>query len=77
MHLRKTAIFGGLILAFVSIWVLTPRETAPLVIAFDETLIGDNMTAYLASREARFDDITGNVGKQIIWDRAREPQNPG
>ena len=76
MRLRKTAIFGGLILAFVSIWVLTPRETAPLVIAFDETLIGDNMTAYLATREARFDDITPNVAKQIIWARAPQQKTP-
>jgi pimeloyl-ACP methyl ester carboxylesterase len=76
MRLRKTAIFGGLILAFVSIWVLTPRETAPLAITFDETLIGDNMTAYLATREARFDDITPNVGKQIIWARAPQQKTP-
>ena len=76
MRLRKTAIFGGLILAFASIWVLTPRETAPLAITFDETLIGDNMTAYLASREARFDDITPNVGKQIIWARAPQQKTP-
>lgn len=76
MRLRKTAIFGGLILAFVSIWVLTPRETAPLAITFDETLIGDNMTAYLATREARFDDITPNVAKQIIWARAPQQKTP-
>ena len=76
MRLRKTAIFGGLILAFASIWVLTPRETAPLAITFDETLIGDNMTAYLATREARFDDITPNVGKQIIWARAPQQKTP-
>ena len=76
MRLRKTAIFGGLILAFASIWVLTPRETAPLAITFDETLIGDNMTAYLATREARFDDITSNVAKQIIWARAPQQKTP-
>lgn len=76
MRLRKTAIFGGLILAFASIWVLTPRETAPLAITFDETLIGDNMTAYLATREARFNDITPNVGKQIIWARAPQQKTP-
>ena len=76
MRLRKTAIFGGLILAFASIWVLTPRETAPLAITFDETLIGDNMSAYLATREARFDDITANVGKQIIWARAPQQKTP-
>ena len=76
MRLRKTAIVGGLILAFASIWTLTPREPALLNIAFDEAVLGDNITAYLATREARFDDITPNVAKQIIWADTPDQKTP-
>ncbi|MDB2391087.1 alpha/beta hydrolase [Alphaproteobacteria bacterium] len=76
MRLRKTAFFSIIILALAGFWLMAPREPASLDIAFDDALLGDNMTAYLAAREARFDDIIPNLAKQIIWADAPQQKTP-
>ena len=76
MRLRKTAIFAGLVLVCVSIWMLAPREPAELNIGFDDSALGDNLTAYLTAREARYDDIIPDVVKQIIWADAPHQKTP-
>ena len=65
-----------LILLCASVWTLAPREPASLDIAFDEAVLGDDIPAYLATREARFDKITPNVAKQIIWADAPQQKTP-
>jgi pimeloyl-ACP methyl ester carboxylesterase len=76
MRLRKTTIVAGLVLLCASVWTLAPREPASLDIAFDEAVLGDDIPAYLAIREARFDNITPNVAKQIIWAGAPQQKTP-
>lgn len=46
---------------------LGPRIPVTLDVAFDDTAIGDDVDAYLAAQEARFDDITEGVEKRVIW----------
>ena len=76
MRVRKTTIFVGLVLLCASIWTLAPREPASLDIAFDDAALGDNLTPYLAAREARFDDIIPDIAKQIIWAGASQQKTP-
>ena len=60
-----------LLLAGTAIWLFVPREPVDTEIEFQASVLGDDLDAYLATSEARFDDITEGVQKRIIW--AGEP----
>ena len=55
------------ILALLAIWYFGPYEPVKTDVRFDEDSIGEDVDAYLAAREARFDDITPGVQKRVIW----------
>ncbi len=57
------------ILAAIStyVWAEGPREEVDLTVAFDELVIGPDLDAWLAGREAVFGDITPGTEKVIVW----------
>lgn len=62
--LKSLALILGVI--FV-INVFGPREKVDWTISFSEAGIGDDVEAYLSSREAGFDDIIEGAQKEVIW----------
>ncbi|SHE43271.1 Esterase/lipase [Litoreibacter ascidiaceicola] len=62
---------GRFLLALIviggAIWMFVPREPVDTVISFDESALGDDLDAYLATSERAFDDITDGVEKRIVW----------
>lgn len=49
------------------IWLLVPREPVDLEISFSDSILGDDIDAYLAASESAFDDITEGVEKRVVW----------
>ncbi|MFN4170368.1 MAG: alpha/beta hydrolase [Pseudorhodobacter sp.] len=60
-----------LIVAGAAVWVFAPREPVDRDLAFDPAVIGEDPAAFLAAREAQFDDIVPGTEKRIVW--AGEP----
>ncbi|WP_281856146.1 alpha/beta hydrolase [Litoreibacter halocynthiae] len=62
---------GRFLLALVliggAIWLFVPREPVDTVISFDDSALGADLDAYLATSERAFDDITEGVEKRIVW----------
>ncbi len=48
-------------------WIFGPREPVDLTVRFDPASIGDDIDAWLAAEEAKFDDIRPNAAKEIVW----------
>ena len=71
--LRTFAIILGIV--FV-INLFGPRETVDWTIWFSETELGDDVDAYLADREALFDDIIEGAEKEVIWAGAPGVKTP-
>lgn len=57
----------GLALAVVALWLFGPREPVDLAHGFDPARIGADPAAWLAQREAVFDDIRPGAHKRVIW----------
>lgn len=57
----------GLSAAVAALFVLGPYEPVDLAVRFDDSSIGVDPDAYLARREAVFDDIESGARKRIIW----------
>ncbi|MEQ3709658.1 MAG: alpha/beta fold hydrolase [Tateyamaria sp.] len=53
------------LLAICALWVIGPYEDANL--RPDQMTVGPDLDAHFAQVEARFDDITPGVQKQVIW----------
>ena len=60
-------VLGGIYL----VNIFGPREPVDWTIYFSESEIGDDPDAYLAAREANFDDIMPGAEKEIIWAGAK------
>ena len=58
---------AGFAVLLLGIWLFGPREPVRLTTGYDKIVIGDDIDAYLATREGRFDDIIDGVEKQVIW----------
>ena len=62
---------GRLLLAVAvvcaGLWIFGPYEPVDLAPEFDTSAIGDDIDAYFAEREARFEDITPGVEKRVNW----------
>lgn len=62
---------------FAAIFFLGPRVATDTRLTFDPAEIGDDVDAWLAAREARFDDIREGQHKEIVWafpaSKARTP----
>ncbi len=57
--------------AIAALFAFGPREPVDLINRFDPATIGPDPDAYLAGREAAFDNITPGAEKRIVW--ARDP----
>jgi alpha-beta hydrolase superfamily lysophospholipase len=64
---RLLQALGVLVAALVLAALLWPREPVDLRVDFDPAVIGDDLDAWLAAEESRFDDITPGVEKRILW----------
>lgn len=64
MLLKSIGVIAVLLLA---LWQFGPREPVGLdpVVPFET--VPDDLDAWLAERESRFDDITPGVAKEIVW----------
>ncbi|MCR9122635.1 MAG: alpha/beta hydrolase [Phyllobacteriaceae bacterium] len=75
----KTVLYVliALIVILVGLWVFGPREPVNTALRFDPAVIGEDIEAYLAESEARFDDIVEDAEKQLVWafpaSRAKTP----
>ncbi len=56
-----------LVLAAGAVFAVGPRVAVDTNVVFDSAAIGDDVDAYLASSEAKFDDIREGLQKEIIW----------
>ena len=57
----------GVSAVVAALFVIGPYEPVDLNVQFDEAAIGSDPDAYLASREAVFDDLVDGAEKQIVW----------
>ena len=65
---RWAGIVCAVVGSFLALAILLgPREEAELDFFFDADQIGQDIDAYLATQESRFDDITPGVEKRVIW----------
>ncbi|MGX9354773.1 alpha/beta hydrolase [Roseobacteraceae bacterium S113] len=64
-------ILGAVALLIMGVALFGPREPVKTDVHFDDAVLGDDVDAYFAAQEARFDDITPGAQKQVIW--AAEP----
>ncbi|WP_342587241.1 alpha/beta hydrolase [Hoeflea olei] len=71
------SIIGFVIVAAVVAFALGPRPPADTTITFTEADLPDDLEAYIAASESRFDDIRPGNQRQIVWaypaSRARTP----
>lgn len=56
--------------------LLAPREPVAMPPPFAATALYGGVTAYLAAREARYDDIRPDSHKRVIWAGAPETRTP-
>ena len=60
-------LFLAALVAVLAYFVFGPYENSDLATDFDPALLDQGVDTYLAAQEARFDDITEGVEKQVIW----------
>ena len=63
--LGRIGLLLGLVLG--GVWFFGPREAVSVVSTFDPTVIGPDVVAYLAEREAPHAGMTPGVEKRVIW----------
>ena len=56
-----------IVLAAGIAWVFGPRTPADLAVRFDPAMLGEDLDAYLAREEGKFDDIRPAAVKEIVW----------
>ena len=70
-------IIGFLLLVGIAAFALGPRPSFDTTVVFDETTLPDDLDSYLATSEARYDDLRPGNERQIVWaypaSRARTP----
>lgn len=57
---------AGIVLV-AGLWFVAPQEPVDRKIAFDASIIGDDIAAYLQSSEERFADLRDGVQKRVVW----------
>lgn len=57
----------ALILLVGALWIFGPREDATFDFTFDPAAFGEDLDAYFADAEARFDDLRPGVEKRVLW----------
>jgi pimeloyl-ACP methyl ester carboxylesterase len=70
-------VIGFLSVVGIVAFLLGPRPAFDTTVEFDETTLPDDLDAYLAASEARFEDLRPGNERQIVWaypaSRARTP----
>lgn len=70
-------VIGFLVVAGIAAFLLGPRPAFDTTVEFDETTLPDDLDAYIAASEARFDDLRPGNERRIVWaypaSRARTP----
>lgn len=56
-----------LVIAAAAVFLMGPRTEVSTRITFEAASIGENIEAYLETREARFADIREGLQKKIVW----------
>lgn len=69
-------ILLALLVIGAGLWFLAPREPVDVEISFEDSVLGGDLDEYLATSEARFDDITEGVEKRIVWAGEKDAQTP-
>lgn len=59
-----------------ALWLFAPREPVDRTISFQDAALGDDLDAYLATRESAFADIVPGVAKRIFWAGAKGARTP-
>jgi pimeloyl-ACP methyl ester carboxylesterase len=54
------------------VWVFAPREDVTLSASFEPRRFGEGIGVYFEAMESRFDDITPDTEKRVIWAGQRE-----
>jgi len=71
-----TRVLLLLIMAVAGLWHFGPYEPVDLQAAFDESVLGSDVDAYFAAREARFSDIRPGHQKRMVWFGERGVKTP-
>ena len=70
-------VIGLLLVAGIAAFALGPRPAFDTTVEFDETALPDDLDGYVATSEARYEDLRPGNERQIIWtylaSRARTP----
>lgn len=69
-------LLAFLILTFLAIWALGPRDRLDVAIAFDASKLPGSLDTYLSTRELIFSDITPGTEKRIVWAGQPEARTP-
>jgi len=56
-----------IVIALTAVWIFGPRTPVDLTVRFDRATLGDDLDAYLAREEGKFDDIRPTAAKEIVW----------
>ena len=65
-----------LIMVVACLWHFGPYEPVDLEVGFDESVLGSDVDAYFAAREARFSDIRPGHQKRVVWFGERGVKTP-
>ena len=60
-------IILAVVLVVILILLFGPKERVSKDLHFDETMLPDDLDAYLAESEAKYDDMREDTHKRIIW----------
>ncbi len=70
-------VIGLLLVVGIAAFALGPRPAFDTTVEFDETTLPDDLDGYIATSEARYEDLRPGNERQIIWaypaSRARTP----
>lgn len=69
-------ILALLVVLGVLIWWIAPEEPVDRTISFDESTIGPDLDAWLATNEAAFGDVTPGAEKRIVWAGPKGAKTP-
>jgi len=66
-----------LVVALAAAWFFGPRVPVDTTVSFDPATVGDDVEAWVASREAAVPDVRDELKKEIVWaDPATKAQTP-
>ncbi|MEM8850475.1 MAG: alpha/beta fold hydrolase [Pseudomonadota bacterium] len=61
-------LLGGAAIAYIGLWVVAPPERVETDIAFDASLIPEDVDGWLADRESLVPNVDPDHSKRVLWD---------